>query len=72
MAVCVVTHYLLHMGYTQHWSGELLINTAKVCHGRYILARELQEERTRKWDGSVSAMKTASCYRPCKSFGSML
>lgn len=39
LSVCVFAHYLLHMGYTQHWSGVLLIKVAKVHPGKFILAR---------------------------------
>lgn len=71
LSVCVAAHCLSHMEYTQHWSGALLIKVAKVHSGRYNLAGELQQKRTRKRDGSVGTMKTAPCYRPYKSFSSI-
>lgn len=67
LSVCVVVCYLSHIGYTQHRSGVLFMKVAKVHLGDIFWSYK----RTRKWDGSVGAMKTAPCYRPyrpCKRF----
>lgn len=54
LSVCVVVRYLSN---TQHRSGVLLIKVAKVHPGRDNLDRELQQEKTRKQDGSVGALR---------------
>lgn len=54
VAVFLCSCSLLHVGHTQHWSGVLLVEVAKVHPGRYKLTGE-QQERTRKWDGSVGS-----------------